>query len=46
MGNLLREKVARVLGVAPDRLDGDKPLLNLGASPRRSEVITYGINFV
>jgi acyl transferase domain-containing protein/NADPH:quinone reductase-like Zn-dependent oxidoreductase/acyl carrier protein len=27
---MLREKVARVLGTAPDRLDLDKPLLNLG----------------
>ncbi len=27
---LLRDKVARVLGTSPDRLDGDKPLLNLG----------------
>jgi aryl carrier-like protein len=27
---LLRDKVARVLGTAPDRLDGDRPLLQLG----------------
>jgi NADPH:quinone reductase-like Zn-dependent oxidoreductase/aryl carrier-like protein len=27
---LLRAKVARVLGTAPERLDDDKPLLNLG----------------
>ena len=27
---LLRDKVARVLGTSPDRLDGDKPLLQLG----------------
>jgi NADPH:quinone reductase-like Zn-dependent oxidoreductase/acyl carrier protein/NADP-dependent 3-hydroxy acid dehydrogenase YdfG len=26
----LRDKVARVLGTSPDRLDDDKPLLNLG----------------
>jgi acyl transferase domain-containing protein/acyl carrier protein len=28
--NLIREKVARVLGTSPERLDADKPLLNLG----------------
>ena len=28
--DLLREKVARVLGTSPERLDIDKPLLNLG----------------
>ncbi len=27
---LLRDKVARVLGTSPDRLDSDKPLLSLG----------------
>jgi NAD(P)-dependent dehydrogenase (short-subunit alcohol dehydrogenase family)/aryl carrier-like protein len=27
---LLRDKLARVLGTSPDRLDGEKPLLNLG----------------
>src|SRR5262249_18471893 len=27
---LLRDKVARVLGTAPDRLNGDRPLLQLG----------------
>ncbi len=27
---LLRDKLARVLGTSPDRLDGAKPLLNLG----------------
>ena len=27
---LLRDKVARVLGTSPDRLDGDRPLLQLG----------------
>ena len=27
---LLRDKVARVLGTSPDRLDGDKPLSQLG----------------
>jgi aryl carrier-like protein len=27
---LLRDKVARVLGTAPERLDGDRPLLQLG----------------
>ena len=27
---LLRDKVARVLGTTPDRLDGDRPLLQLG----------------
>jgi acyl transferase domain-containing protein/aryl carrier-like protein len=27
---LIRDKVARVLGTTPDRLDADKPLLNLG----------------
>ncbi|MGH7221894.1 MAG: SDR family NAD(P)-dependent oxidoreductase, partial [Gemmataceae bacterium] len=27
---LIRDKVARVLGTSVDRLDGDKPLLNLG----------------
>ncbi len=27
---LLRDKVARVLGTSPDRLDGEKPLLQLG----------------
>ncbi len=30
LGDLLRDKVARVLGTSPDRLDGDKPLLQLG----------------
>src|SRR5262249_30600903 len=30
LGTLLRDKLARVLGMAPDRLDGDKPLLQLG----------------
>jgi acyl transferase domain-containing protein/aryl carrier-like protein len=30
LGALLRDKVARVLGTSPDRLDGDKPLLQLG----------------
>jgi acyl transferase domain-containing protein/aryl carrier-like protein len=30
LGTLLRDKVARVLGTSPDRLDGDKPLLQLG----------------
>jgi acyl carrier protein len=30
LGALLRDKVARVLGTSPDRLDVDKPLLNLG----------------
>jgi acyl carrier protein/NAD(P)-dependent dehydrogenase (short-subunit alcohol dehydrogenase family) len=30
LGSLLRDKVARVLGTSPDRLDVDKPLLNLG----------------
>jgi acyl transferase domain-containing protein/NAD(P)-dependent dehydrogenase (short-subunit alcohol dehydrogenase family)/acyl carrier protein len=30
LGALLRDKVARVLGTSPDRLDVNKPLLNLG----------------
>ena len=30
LGALLRDKVARVLGTSPDRLDGDRPLLQLG----------------
>ncbi len=30
LDTLLRDKVARVLGSSPDRLDSDKPLLNLG----------------
>jgi len=30
LGALLRDKVARVLGTAPDRLEVDKPLLQLG----------------
>jgi acyl transferase domain-containing protein/aryl carrier-like protein len=30
LGALLRERVARVLGTSPDRLDTDKPLLQLG----------------
>ncbi len=30
LGALLRDKVARVLGASPDRLDVNKPLLNLG----------------
>jgi aryl carrier-like protein len=30
VGELLRDKVARVLGTSPDRLDGDRPLLQLG----------------
>jgi len=30
LGTLLRDKVARVLGTTPDRLDDEKPLLNLG----------------
>jgi acyl transferase domain-containing protein/aryl carrier-like protein len=30
VGALLRDKVARVLGTSPDRLDGDTPLLRLG----------------
>ncbi|HWG44788.1 MAG TPA: type I polyketide synthase [Gemmataceae bacterium] len=30
MDTLLRDKVARVLGTSPDRLDNEKPLLNLG----------------
>ncbi len=30
LGAMLRDKVARVLGTSPDRLDGDKPLLQLG----------------
>jgi NAD(P)-dependent dehydrogenase (short-subunit alcohol dehydrogenase family)/acyl carrier protein len=30
LDTLLRDKLARVLGAAPDRIDPDKPLLNLG----------------
>ena len=30
VGALLRDKIARVLGTSPDRLDGDTPLLQLG----------------
>ena len=30
VGSLLHDKLARVLGMSPDRLDGDKPLLQLG----------------
>ena len=30
LGSLLHDKLARVLGMSPDRLDGDKPLLQLG----------------
>lgn len=30
LGDLLRDKVARVLGTAPERIDNDRPLLQLG----------------
>jgi acyl transferase domain-containing protein/aryl carrier-like protein len=30
LDRLLRDKLARVLGTAPDRIDGEMPLLNLG----------------
>src|SRR5262249_36478976 len=30
IGTLLRDKLARVLGTSSDRLDGDRPLLQLG----------------
>ncbi len=30
VGRLLRDKMARLLGVMPEHLDGDKPLLDLG----------------
>src|SRR5207248_8853050 len=30
LDGLLRDQVARVLGASPDRLDGDRPLLQLG----------------